>query len=489
MKFQFKPFLVRICAVIVLLGICQTQALSAPLAGTLSSTEPGGNLIALEKVDADVIKQTCELFKVSTLLRTQYGKWPWGTKARLRVVQSINYTCTFAGLLVNMLYNLYFSKHGGSAPVTTQLSATTPRFIGKAIYVGDLLIEIPLEAVEHRKEVKKGYDPGTNLRRALKIKSKLDDLFRSREQLIHQCADVVPADQMKLLNMEGKLLHESSTLAEDEFCMVYARAQSISLRNRVWNGMTLVKKSDATFGADMVRIIAAVTGDGKYLNGPASISTTTSGLMSCFGPETYMLSERSGYNSSFRKAVRALQVDGKQNFSEFETDRHVFQLAAKNVDLSSAPMLSTVFNDHAQIYDSMAGMIDSMNYQRHKELFHQNRHDWHSIMYHTMYGGSKAARGAWLTYVGFAFEHAKGKKEKQRVSLINGYAGILNFSGAAYREVDFMTTNVVQLIHRKRDMINRRADDALIRSRWDMLDTMEDDASRGVALLSGRQVQ
>lgn len=474
---------------------------------------PSSAFIEIQKIDNDIIKQQCEIFKANTALRTEFGRNPRGRRLRMAVAQSANYVDTFAGLLINMIYNLYWSAHGGAAPSTVQVASTTTRFVGKAFFLSDLTLETMLQALEHRRELKAGFDPKTTFKRVSEYNSNIDGLLKRRLELEHS-AELRP-EELHLAMLEQNVLQQGTSLADGEFSMLYSRARSISARNRVYNTLTAIKKADATFGADLTRIIGGAT-DNPHLSGPASINTTISGYMSLSAIWYEMLTNRLSYSRNFKKSEAAAGNASKPGTPEigvFDASRDQYIAAVQKSGYDGDTPIAHTLGMHEQIYQSMGGMVDSLRYQREKELHHQRMHDIHSIIYHLAYGGSKLSRGAWLIYVGFHYVRpyspmfiqpipnkavlnydkmwvaAQKTQRRQRVSLINGYAGIDNFAGSAYRVADYLTYDLLQVIHRKRDSIDRRADEALVRSRWDMLDSMEEDAAQSAAELTASQQQ
>ncbi|GEM_PF-3361475 len=446
-----------------------------------ASVSPGAvspAFLEIKKLDCQIIEQECQIFKVNTAFRLENGKSPKGRGLRMAMAQTTNYTLTFVGLLINMIYNFYYYPRGGHATVIAQLAATTPRFIGKAVYLGDLSLEMLLQAIQHRREGLGGFDAGATFRHVSGLRSTLDELLERRERILKGYATAMTPEELKEAELEGKVLKDGRALALDEYAMLYARSRSISTRNKFFNVLTWIKKGDATFGADLTRIIGGATLN-RFLSAPASMSTTISGAMSAFDVYAEMSSMKLQNMASFKKVTQALGTKGDSDLATFDADREKLRAASETFDPERLPVLSRVLSTHAQIYTSMGGVVDSMQFVRKKELHHQKMHDLHSIVYHAMYGGSKLSRGSWLIYVGFRYLYGHGHSKHS--SLLNGFAGIINFSGAAYREADFLTYDALRIIHRKRNSIKARADAAMVASRWDMLDNMEGDATKSLA--------
>jgi hypothetical protein len=464
------------CLLLVVLSLqcCPAPALCEPDASLSES------FLELQRIDFEIIKQLCRILKINTALRTEYGKTPASRKYRLLVAQTTNYTTTFTGLMINMIYNFYYYPRGGRASKAAQLAATTPRLIGKAIYLGDLSLETIRQAMEHRRELRSGFDPSTTLRRVSELKQTTEGLIEKRRRLLDNCSSSMTPAQCRLAELAGQVLKEGFKLALDEYLLLNVRARSISTRNRTFTTLTLLKKADATFGADLTRIIGGAT-QNRFLSAPASMSTTTSGFMSAFDPLLEILGQKLQSQSTTKKLTETLGTDGKLDLEKFDHAQEQFRLAALEIDPRQMPLTSQVHRTQAQIFRSMAGAADALKYERSRESHQQQTHDLHSIVYHAIYGGSKASRGIWLIYVGFRYRY--GKEHSRHAALLNGFAGIDNFAGSAYREIDFLTYDLLQFMHRKETSVRARADSTMIGSRWDMLDTMEQDADRGLSAI------
>src|SRR5579885_3159870 len=366
-----------------------------------ASVSPGAvspAFLEIKKLDCQIIEQECQIFKVNTAFRLENGKSPKGRGPRMAIAQ---------------------------------LAATTPRFIGKAVYLGDLSLEMLLQAIQHRREGLGGFDAGATFRHVSGLRSTLDELLERRERILKGYATAMTPEELKEAELEGKVLKDGRALALDEYAMLYARSRSISTRNKFFNVLTWIKKGDATFGADLTRIIGGATLN-RFLSAPASMSTTISGAMSAFDVYAEMSSMKLQNMASFKKVTQALGTKGDSDLATFDADREKLRAASETFDPERLPVLSRVLSTHAQIYTSMGGVVDSMQFVRKKELHHQKMHDLHSIVYHAMYGGSKLSRGSWLIYVGFRYLYGHGHSKHS--SLLNGFAGIINFSGAAYRD-------------------------------------------------------
>jgi hypothetical protein len=435
----------------------------------------------VEKIDCQIIDQECQIFKVSTALRTECGRNRAGRRIRMLMAQTTNYTCTATGLMINMIYNwAYYVKNTGAPPVV-QLAATTPRFVGKAIYLADLMLETTLQAKDHKRQDAAGFNPKITLQKVKELTTDVDSLMARRTELMKQLGGSMSAAERNALQLEGKVLDDGRHLSTDEYAMLDGRQHGISARSRTFNTLTMIKKGDATWGADFTRIIGGSISDSFY-SGPASISTTISGAMSTFDVYVEMAALHIWKHGGTKHAAKTLETAGQEDLQAFDADKDHFTAAVQEIPPGDLPVLARVMNAHAQIYESMGGVAEAMEYQRSKELHHQKMHDIHSIIYHAIYGGSKLSRGSWLIYVGFHYlKNRFPRRERPWVgresSLLNGIAGIDNFTGAAYRVADFFTYDTIQFLHRKRDRAERMADSAMINSRWDMLDTMQQDAN------------
>ncbi len=428
--------------------------------------------VEIEKITDEILALEAELYRINTFFRLENGIQPAGRRWRMMFYQTTNYACTFAGLLANVIYNFYYYPRGGHATVIAQLGATTPRFVGKAVYVTGLLVETPLQVIEHYKEKKAGFDAHTTYKRVAEINKHLLELLTKREQAVLATKEAnISQEEYKALQEDGKLLQDTKDLAVQEFAMLYARSVSLSIRNRFFNSLTLIKKTDADFGADLVRIIGGVNQNG-FLSAPASMSTANSGYMSAFDPSIEMSSEQITYKSRYKNVVSSMSASNTLSVANLERDLSTFEKTTANIDLEKQPILYALMEQHDQFYKNAEGVVDSFQYLRHKELGQERQHDTHSLVYHAIYGGSKSSRGTWLIYVGFRYLHGFGHSKHS--ALLNGFAGIDNFSGATYRMADFSIVDYREIKNRKKDRVNNRANVAMVKSRFDALDAMEE---------------
>jgi hypothetical protein len=423
----------------------------------------------LEKLNDEIIERECELFRINTYFRLENGIQPAGRRWRMMFYQTTNYACTFTGLLINVIYNFYYYGPGHPS-VDAQLAATTPRFVGKAVYLAGLTIETPLQAIEHYKEKRAGFDAHNTYRRVLAVNGDLSDLLQKRDNLLVQAKAVLPSNEYRLIEQDGVILKDAQQLAVEEFSMLYARSVSLSIRTRLYNTLTFIKKADADFGADLIRIIGGYN-QNRFLSPVASISTTTSGFMSAFDPWVEMSAEKLTYSSRYKYMLNKLDSMGDTTLKKLDSDYQVFGRVRQSAGQESR--LATLSAKHDDIYRGFGGLTDSFQFLRRKELKSEKHHDIHSLIYHAIYGGSKASRGVWLIHVGYRYLYGKGHSKHSL--LLNGFAGIDNLAGAAYRLVDFIIVDTLAITGRKKDKIKNRANVAMLKSRLEALDMMEDD--------------
>ncbi len=429
----------------------------------------------IEKLNAEIIVLECAIFKLDTFFILEHGKQPKGRRWRLATYQTTNYACTFAGLLMNVIYNFYYYPRGGHATVIAQLGATTPRFVGKAVYLTGLTYEMFLQAIEHYKEKKQGFDSATFHRKIIALQKALDEPLSTRHRQAGALTKLdIEDNEHEMIVKDGELLQQARNLALNEYCSLYARAKSISTRNRMFNTLTFLKKADATFGADLVRILGGAELNNS-LSAPASMSTTISGAMSAFDPWIEMYSENISYKSNDKKAGAEVNLGGSDKLVGANTlsgyDRNVlaWNQSVAQYDLQGNTIMSDIVARHDHFYRGIGGTVDSWQYLRTRELHAERLHDIHSRIYHAIYGGSKLSRGAWLIYVGFRYR-------AKHSALLNGFAGIDNLAGAAYLLADFLTCDYLAIKNRRQDELKGISKVAMMRARLDVLDTMEEDA-------------
>jgi hypothetical protein len=449
---------------------------------------------AVENLTSQILEKEMELYRINTYFKLQNNKSAPGRRVRMLIYQNINYACTFTGLMVNVIYNFQWYRrlpfHTGpkftstnpykrathipsqKIPVGTQFGATMPRLVGKFILINGVLAETGVALWQKHKEKKGGFDLATTDKRVLSLRREINNLSVRRSELI--MTSVLSPAERSLALADSSCLARANDLSVQEYAKLHSRSVAASTYNRFDTVLTIGKKSDGDFGADVVRLIGAGNHDGA-LSSVASISTTTSGAMSAWDPVVCMIARGVAKSSAHRNEMGRLGVPKRDGYAALQQSVNSYKDLSGVISQEKEPVLAGLVRDRSEMFNNFGTVFSSMNYVDERADADQKKHDKHSLIMHQIYGTSKYSRGAWLIYVGRRYEYYP-----HHDTYLTACAGIINFSGSAIRMADTLHTDAIEVFQHTKLKAKRSVSAVILQGRLNTLDEMEEHMNMSV---------
>ncbi|HEY9789975.1 MAG TPA: hypothetical protein V6D22_06235 [Candidatus Obscuribacterales bacterium] len=479
-------------------------------APSLAQVAPAsGDFMQINALSDQILKKEIDLYRLNTYFRIENGKDSPGKRWRVLFYKNVNYAGTFGGMVVNMAYNLYFRNNAQHVHVATQLSATLPRLVGKAVLILGTGYESWIEARQHGIEKQRGWNVKMVDQHAIALTEDIGNLIQRRNALISAAGLSMPEQERHMVQADTPLLSDGYRVAAGEYARLHARCVAKAYENRVTNTLTIIKKSDGDLGSDVTRVVAAVNHLG-VLNPYASMNTTISGSMAVLNPLVEIavrnITRRRSHNDISAKLdiPKIEQIANERaaiDLQRFSKDRESYAHSLAAIPSTSYPLLGSVASSHAELYGQLGNVADDMNYLLAKERETLKEHDIHSIIIHSISGGTKVARGSWLIYVGF-WLHPPGKRDlptntpnnafntlaknfnahatahnawvANHNSLLTGIAAIPYVVGTGIREADLLHTTYGEIAHHTQLKAKRSVAATMLQARLTSLDSLED---------------
>ncbi|MBU6453457.1 MAG: hypothetical protein KGS72_16875 [Cyanobacteria bacterium REEB67] len=442
----------------------------------------------IDKLTDDIILKEIELYRINTNFRLENNKSAPGRRVRMLVYQNINYGCTFAGLMINVIYNFQWYRRlpfhtsakfvpknvlaavehipSQQIPVGTQFLATMPRLVGKFILINGVLVETAIAMKQKHKEKKEGFDVKATDARVLALSREIEAMLAHRGELI--MISPLTGNERKVALADSAALSQARNLSLQEYAKLHANSIGASTYNRVDTPLTLLKKSDGDFGADVVRLISAGNHDGA-LSPIASISTTISGAMSAWDPVVELAARGAARAISNRRERRRLGISEKDAMPAFQESLKNYVSLENLVDNANEPVLASIVQRRSELFQSFGTAYNSMDFVNNRATEEQRKHDKHSLIIHQIYGTSKYARGAWLIYVGNRYAYYP-----RHNTFLTGCAGISNFTGSAIRMADTLHTDVIEIFRQHQLQSRRSVSAVILNGRLNTLNEMQE---------------
>jgi hypothetical protein len=275
-----------------------------------------------------------------------------------------------------------------------------------SIMTGGVLVEALLDAINDRKQRKRGLDAKTTQKRTIELCSAIDNTLAERDKLA-LTMNSLPEQDRQLIAAEGLILKDLRNMALAEYVQFHIRAKRrLGSRNISY----LNQLSAATTGGYMGSLcgLLAVADRNPKLAGPAGIGFIISGANIVTGPIIGRVAGNIAAKRTKQRLQRELGALAPAHFDEHIT---ALRRLVHTEDTRLAARLS-VYETADLIFKQQAQMNAAEKKKADKEFLER-------CVFNAAIGGTKMAWGIQLSNAGYGFKQAApAPRPRGRASLI-----------------------------------------------------------------------